>query len=144
LLTAYEGQKLLVIWIDSQTGRTLWQRSIVKERSERRSLMNDPATPTPVTDGENVYAFFSDFGLISYDQEGSERWRVTLGPFTPPHGMATSPILAERNVILVADQAEGSYIAAFNKNTGRLSWKTRQWLLTERCSLLVRQGRSRL
>jgi outer membrane protein assembly factor BamB len=123
-LTAYEGQKLFVICVDSQNGRTLWQRNIIKERSERRSLTNGPGTPTPVTDGENVYAFFSDLGLISFDPKCTERWRVTLGPFTPPHGMASSPILAERNVILVADQAEGSYIAAFDKNTGRLSWKT--------------------
>jgi outer membrane protein assembly factor BamB len=38
--------------------------------------------------------------------------------------MATSPILVDAKIILVADQAEGSYIAAFDARTGRLAWKT--------------------
>jgi outer membrane protein assembly factor BamB len=123
-LTAYEGQKLFVICLERSTGKELWKRSIVRTRSERKSQGNDPATPTPSTDGENVYAFFSDFGLISCDRQGAERWRVPLGPFTAPHGMASSPILADDKVILVADQTENSYIAAFNQNTGRLAWRT--------------------
>jgi outer membrane protein assembly factor BamB len=123
-LTAYEDQKLLVICLERSTGKELWRRSLVKNRSERRSAGNDPATPTPSTDGKNIYAFFSDFGLISYDPQGMERWRVALGPFTVPHGMASSPILADGKIILVADQAEGSYIAAFDQNTGQTAWKT--------------------
>jgi outer membrane protein assembly factor BamB len=123
-LTAHENSMLLALCLDRRTGAILWQKSVTKERTERRSLMNDPATPTPVTDGKNVYAFFSDFGLISYRSDGTERWRVPLGPFTPPHGMATSPILVEAKIILAADQTEGSYIAAFDTNTGRLAWKT--------------------
>ena len=51
-----------VLALDGNTGKILWRSSIVKERTERRSLMNDAATPTPVTDGKNVFAFFSDFG----------------------------------------------------------------------------------
>ncbi|HEX2523681.1 MAG TPA: PQQ-binding-like beta-propeller repeat protein, partial [Terriglobia bacterium] len=123
-LTAYEDSNLLVLCLDRATGETLWRSSVVKERTERRSLMNDAATPTPVTDDRNVYAFFSDFGLLSYGPDGKERWRVRLGPFTAPHGMATSPILAGARIILAADQAEGSYIAAFDKDSGRLAWKT--------------------
>ncbi|MBI3653786.1 MAG: PQQ-binding-like beta-propeller repeat protein [Acidobacteria bacterium] len=123
-LTAYADQQLLVLCLDRKTGKTLWQKSIGKQRSERRTVRNDPASPTPVTDGKNIYAFFSDFGLISYDFQGQERWRIPLGPFKVPHGMATSPILADARIILVADQTEGSYIAAFDKDSGRLAWKT--------------------
>lgn len=125
-LTACEGEKLIVICLDRQSGKTLWQRSVVKHRSERRTVRNDPATPTPVTDGKNVFAFFSDFGVISYDSQGTERWRVTLGPFKVPHGMASSPILADAKIILVADQTEGSFIAAYDKNTGQLAWKIKR------------------
>jgi outer membrane protein assembly factor BamB len=124
LTAAYAGQQLFVICLDRSSGKELWSRTVVMERSERRTAPNDPATPTPVTDGENVYAFFSDFGLISYDPRGTERWRVALGPLTAPHGMASSPILADGKIILVADQAEGSHIAAFEKDTGRPAWKT--------------------
>jgi outer membrane protein assembly factor BamB len=123
-LTAYDDKKLLVICLERSTGKELWRRGIIKNRSERRSAGNDPATPTPATDGKNVYAFFSDFGLISYDPQGTERWRVALGPFTVPHGMASSPIAADGKIILVADQAENSYIAAFDQKTGQTAWKT--------------------
>jgi outer membrane protein assembly factor BamB len=123
-LTAYEDKKLVVICLERSTGKELWRRSIIKNRSERRSMGNDPATPTPATDGKNIYAFFSDFGLLSYDPQGTERWRVALGPFTVPHGMASSPIVADGKIMLVADQAENSYIAAFDQKTGRTAWKT--------------------
>jgi outer membrane protein assembly factor BamB len=102
----------------------LWRRSLTRDRSERRTSGNDAATPTPVTDGTNVYAFFSEFGLVAYGPEGVERWRTPLGPFNPPHGMATSPILCDGKVVLVADQVAGSYVAAFDTADGRLIWKT--------------------
>jgi outer membrane protein assembly factor BamB len=123
-LTAHGGPKLLVLCLDSQTGKQLWQREVLKPRTERRTAMNDPASPTPVTDGESLYVFFSDFGLISYGPDGRERWRAPLGPFMTPHGMSTSPILADGKVVLAADQAEGSYIAAYDMADGKLQWKT--------------------
>jgi outer membrane protein assembly factor BamB len=125
-ITAYTDQQLLVICLDRKTGKTLWQKSADKQRSEKRTVRNDAASPTPVTDGKNVYAFFSDFGLISYNAQGQERWRVPLEAFKVPHGTATSPILANNKIILVADQTEGSYIAGFDKDSGRLAWKTKR------------------
>src|SRR5213592_4278717 len=49
-------------------------------RVEKLDTRNGPAGPTPATDGVNVYVFFADFGLLSYDVDGHERWRVPLGP----------------------------------------------------------------
>jgi outer membrane protein assembly factor BamB len=77
-----------------------------------------------VTDGENVYVFFKDLGLISYDPAGKLRWRVPLGPFRNSMGLGASPILAGNSVILQADQLENSYLAAFDRNNGEIRWKT--------------------
>jgi hypothetical protein len=63
-------------------------------RHERKSKSNDAAASNPTTDGTNVYALFSDFGLAAYSLTGGERWRRPLGPFNPPDGMASSPVLA--------------------------------------------------
>jgi outer membrane protein assembly factor BamB len=38
--------------------------------------------------------------------------------------MGVSPIVVEHNVVLVVDQSRDSYIAAFRKTDGTLSWKT--------------------
>src|SRR6266542_6122707 len=113
-LTAAEGERLLTLCLDRHTGKLLWKRELPKSRTERKSPPNGPASTTPVTDGENVYSLFSEFGLVSYTAGGKERWRVPLGPFTPPHGMAASPILAGGKLIVVADQISASYIAAFD------------------------------
>jgi len=76
-----------------------------------------------VTDGENVYVFFKDFGFVSYDAKGNLRWKTPLGPFTNMQGLGASPIIAGDSLILVADQWEHSYIAAFNLSSGEMRWK---------------------
>ena len=48
-----------------------------------------------MTDGANVYAFFQEFGLISYTADGKERWRLPLGPFNMFYGFGASPILVD-------------------------------------------------
>jgi outer membrane protein assembly factor BamB len=123
-LTGYEGSNRLVVCLDRATGAELWRRAIPAPRTEKRNRLNDPAAPTPATDGENVYAFFAEIGLVSYGPDGSERWRVPLGPFASEHGMAASPIVVDGNVILLADQLDGSFIAAYRASDGKVAWKT--------------------
>ena len=86
--------------------------------------MNHSAAITAVTDGENVYSFFKDYGLISYDPEGNVRWKAPLGPFSNSMGHSSCPIVAGDNVVLVIDQMVDSYIAAFDRRNGEIRWKT--------------------
>ncbi|HKG79528.1 MAG TPA: PQQ-binding-like beta-propeller repeat protein, partial [Pyrinomonadaceae bacterium] len=99
-VTAHNNSKLLVICLDRQTGKILWQREVPRSREGRLQNVNGPASPSPVTDGSNVYAFFQDFGLISYDRAGKERWKLPLGPFNMFYGFGASPILVDDKIIL--------------------------------------------
>lgn len=121
-LTAEEGDKLVVLCVDRKTGKTVWERSIGRPRREFRHSLNSGAASSPATDGENVYAFFADFGLISYDRNGKERWRKPLGPFTSLWGMAASPVLSGGAVVLQMDGLGESSIAAYEQRTGKLRW----------------------
>ena len=123
-LTGFEKEKLFTQCFDRETGKLVWEG--VENRTYRRdgNRLNNPAAITPVSDGENVYAFFKDFGLISYDPAGKLRWRVPLGPFINTVGLGASPILAGDSIVLVADQLRGSYIAAFDRSNGEMRWKT--------------------
>jgi outer membrane protein assembly factor BamB len=123
-LTAFEGGKLFTQCFDRQTGKLAWERFVERPRAESANALNHPAAITAVTDGENVYSFFKDYGLISYDPEGNVRWKARLGPFSNSMGHSSCPIVAGDNVILVIDQMVDSYIAAFDRRNGEIRWKT--------------------
>jgi len=122
-LTAYEADKLLTISLNRATGKILWRREAPRDRKETLDPRNSPASPTPVSDGKNLYVFFGDYGLVSYSLDGAERWRTPLGPFSNVYGIGVSPVLIDDKIILTIDQASGSYIAAFGQNDGRQRWK---------------------
>ena len=123
-VTAHDKDKLFVIALDRQTGKILWQREVPRAHSGRLQNVNGPASPSPVTDGTNVYVFFQDFGLLSYDAAGKERWKLPLGPFNMFYGFGASPILVDDKIILPVDQDNPtSYLIAVDKNTGKLRWK---------------------
>jgi outer membrane protein assembly factor BamB len=122
-VTAFEGDKLFVIAVNRKDGGIAWQREVPRTRADRIQKPNNAASPTPVTDGGNVYAFFQDFGLISFDEKGRERWRLTLGPFNVYYGFGASPILVDDRIILACDQDATSYLIAVNRNTGRVLWR---------------------
>ncbi len=115
--------RLLTLCLDRRTGAVLWRREAPRPRRERFQPTNSAASPSPVTDGRNVYAFFGDFGLLSYGPDGNERWRAPLGPFNNVNGHGSSPILAGDLLILLSDQDSNSYLVALDKDTGRVRWK---------------------
>jgi outer membrane protein assembly factor BamB len=119
-----ENHKLFVICLDRQTGKLLWQREVPRSGEGRLQNVNGPASPSPVTDGSNVYVFFQEFGLISFDRAGKERWKLQLGPFNMFYGFGASPILVDDKVILPVDQDNpSSYLLAVDKNSGKVRWK---------------------
>lgn len=118
-----EGGKLLTIALDGNSGKILWRREAPRPRLERYQPTNSPASPSPVTDGENVYVFFGDYGLISYTKDGDERWRYPLGPFNNVNGHGSSPILAGNRVVMLCDQDTGSYMIALDKESGEVGWR---------------------
>src|SRR5690349_15927962 len=124
LLTAAEGKKRTVICLDSGTGKRVWARSVEVTDPHHRHPLNDSASPTPLTDGSNVYAFFPEYGLVAYDLSGTEKWKRTLGPFVSLHGISASPVLSGSRIILLIDQALGSFVAAFRTEDGREEWRT--------------------
>ena len=117
-LTTSQGDELVTISLDAKTGKEVWRRQIRRVRTHKIYPANDPASPTPVADEAGVVAFFPDFGLVAYANDGTETWRHPLGPFRNFYGMAASPILADGMVVLVCDQAAGSFVLALERTSG--------------------------
>ena len=122
-LTATETDKLITLALDRKTGKILWRRDVVRARHMPIYKANDGASPTPVSDGKNVYVFFAELGLISYGPDGKERWRVPLGPFNSFYGMGGSPVLAGNTLVMVCDQRTGSFIIAIDTRDGKTLWQ---------------------
>ncbi|PYT31009.1 MAG: hypothetical protein DMG57_06395 [Acidobacteria bacterium] len=117
-------KKLFTMCLNLKTGKMEWQRAAQRARRTKSQGTNTPVSPSPVTDGRNVYVFFEDFGLVSYAPDGSERWRQPLGPFNNPYGMAASPILSDGKVIQRCDQDTNSFLIALDAKDGHVLWKT--------------------
>lgn len=109
---------------DAATGEPQWKLSIPSsEVKVSFTPPNGPATVTPITDGERVFAFFPDAGLIAAKVDGTELWRLPLAPSGGMHGIASSLTIAGDKLILLADVLEGSFIAAYECESGKPVWK---------------------
>ena len=123
VLTGADGEELVVVCVDAKTGRQLWKRVAPRSRREIFNPRHGPATPTPVSDGEAIYAFFPDFGLLAYSLDGDELWRRELDSFSSVQGMASSPVYSDGKLALLVDQTVGAYLAVFDAKTGRELWR---------------------
>jgi len=123
-LTSFDKTKLETLCIDRQNGQILWRQKAPVEKFETTHQLGNPATPTPTTDGKNVYVYFGSFGLLTYDFDGKEQWRKPLNTPEVEWGVGASPIVEGNLVILNCDQDLGAYLLAVNKHTGKTVWKT--------------------
>lgn len=123
-LTGYDGSKLETFCLDRKSGKVLWRKQAPAETIEPAHPTGSRASPTPVTDGNRLYVYFGSYGLLAYNFDGQEQWRV---PFPQPmveFGSSASPILADGKLILLCDQDLGSFVTALNPADGKTLWRT--------------------
>ena len=125
-LTTYrpEARELAVEAHDETDGKLVWRSSLKPQSLEQTHVLGNPATASVACDGERVFAFFGSAGLFCYDLEGRKIWEQRLGPFRDEYGAGSSPILFEDKVLLNQDHDTDSFLAAFDRASGRLLWKT--------------------
>jgi outer membrane protein assembly factor BamB len=125
LTTAQEGgRRLSLLSYHRGDGKLLWETPIPQDGVEQVHGKNGHASATPVTDGKLVYASFGTHGLFAFDFDGRIVWHREVGSLDNYHGTAGSPILYEDSVILYQDHRGPSFVAAFDKNTGKKKWRT--------------------
>jgi outer membrane protein assembly factor BamB len=120
--------------LDRTSGKVVWEREAFKGAPiTKRHTKSSQANATPVTDGRHIVAVFGSIGLmVCYDMEGTLKWKKDIGVldsgwFLDPSyqwGHSSSPVIYRSSVILQADQARGSFIAAFDLADGRELWRT--------------------
>ena len=124
-LLGYRGYRgrLLVLCLDRATGKVRWEREVPAATIEKVSGVNQPASPTPVTDGVSVFACFGSHGLVAFDFEGNKLWELELGPYPNHMGSASSPILFGDRVLLNVETDGPDFLLAVDKQSGKEIWR---------------------
>jgi outer membrane protein assembly factor BamB len=109
-------------------GRQLWEYRLpaVGQLSPVHQKHN-LASPSPVTDGEMIYAWFGNGQIVAVNMEGKLVWQRHLGkevsPFEIEWGHGSSPALYRDLLILECDHIPASYLIALDKKTGKEKWR---------------------
>lgn len=118
----------LVSAFDRGTGRRMWQFELPGEGPlpsvhEKHNL----ASPSPVTDGERVYAWFATGQIAAVDLSGKLVWKTNLGAtygaFEINWGHGSSPTIYRDLLILLCYHERASYLLALDSRTGAVRWK---------------------
>jgi outer membrane protein assembly factor BamB len=121
-----DGQNCKVICVDRTKGKLLWERAVKSSNPGQHHKMNSFATPTCVTDGERVIAFFGAGGMHCFDLDGKKQWSKDLGELPGSWGIAASPVIVANKVIQNLDAVGASSLVALDKLTGETVWSTKR------------------
>jgi outer membrane protein assembly factor BamB len=119
---------LAVEAFERKTGRRLWtyRTEAVGDRPDNHEKHN-LATPTPVSDGKSIFAWFGNGQIVALDMKGQEIWKRHIareyGSFLNLWGHGSSPVLHKDSLILLCDHLPASYLLSLDAATGKERWK---------------------
>lgn len=128
-LNVAEGDDLSLWCVDRSQGTVMWKRHLgggnVKMRKQNMS------SPSPVTEGKNVYVMTGTGVLKAFDFQGQELWARDLqkeyGPFGLNWGYASSPLLFEDSLYVQVLHGmktdDPSYVMRIDRKTGKNVWR---------------------
>lgn len=133
-----------LVCVDARTGKLVWDKSIPgpleKPARQVQIKQHGFASPTPVTDGKTIYAYFGRAGVVAFDLQGKVLWQTDLGNPSKDApaatnavkqkgkvldlrwGSAASPVLHD-GLVIVNGSEESNSIRALDQKTGKLVWK---------------------
>ena len=116
-----------MLCFDLKTGKKLWERQVQATGGTQCHPKTNMAAPTPVTDGQRVYALFATGDLVCYDRDGDLIWyRSLVGDYPTVGnnvGMASSPTLHGDTLLVCLENAGESFAAGIDKLTGMNRWR---------------------
>ena len=142
-----EKEQRILLCLDRRTGRELWRRVVIKSGLETLHRLNSRASGTPATDGKLIFATFMKIDgrkvpapnvgaarlitpgtivVAAFDMDGRQKWNVEIGEFISAHGFNSCPVIYEDLVIINGDHDGKSYMAALDRETGKVRWKVKR------------------
>jgi outer membrane protein assembly factor BamB len=122
-----EKYQFLVLCLDRNTGKTLWQKTACEAVPHEGHHPNHGyASASPVTDGQWLFAYFGSRGLHAYDLDGSFKWSKDFGQMKTrsAFGEGASPALhGDTLIVNWDDETDKDFIVALDKRDGKQLWK---------------------
>ncbi|HUY89963.1 MAG TPA: PQQ-binding-like beta-propeller repeat protein [Pirellulales bacterium] len=121
-----QGKSLGVAAVDVKSGKIVRQREILTTDVVLSvNAKNSHASPTAVLDGDRLYVHYGSSGTACVSTADAQPlWTNTDLKVDHQEGPGSSPILWGDLLIVHCDGRDLQYIAALDKRTGRLAWKT--------------------
>ena len=107
-------------------GSERWRKT-VGELAPPKHRKASGANPSPISDGQRVFAYFKSGDLAAFTLEGEPLWSTNIqdayGENTLWWDLGTSPVLAGGHVVITVMQTGPSFLVALDPATGEVAWK---------------------
>jgi len=124
LTAGVEGQDTVIAY--DWSGKQIWQKQLGPETAGKHKNASG-SNSSPTTDGSAVFVFFKSGRFAALEMDGTVRWQTNLferfGEDNRYWDFGTSPVLTKKDVVMAQLHDGDSWLAAFDKVTGKLSWK---------------------
>ncbi|MDX1314291.1 MAG: PQQ-binding-like beta-propeller repeat protein, partial [Eudoraea sp.] len=87
--------------------------------------INGYASPTVTSDGQKVFAEFSEFGMVAYELDGRKAWVFRHEPIKWFYGGSCSPVMHDSTIILIVNPDEDCRIVGLDPESGDSLWNIR-------------------
>jgi outer membrane protein assembly factor BamB len=118
--------QFVVLSVDRNNGEIRWQTKVREELPHSSThKFGSWASNSPITDGENIYAYFGSHGLYCLNFQGEVQWERDLGKMEKvmSFGEGSSPTLYQNKLIILRDHQGQSMLHVLNKKTGEIIWE---------------------
>ncbi len=125
-LTVLDSVSLRVLCVDKANGKVLHDIEVLNIKDPQWAhQLNSYASPTSIIEGGHLYAHFGSFGTVCLDTTTQKvLWKNEELHVMHENGPGSTPVLWRNMLIAHFDGSDQQFIAAFDKATGKLAWKT--------------------
>jgi outer membrane protein assembly factor BamB len=124
-----EPDKIFLLAVNREDGSIRWRQQI--DSGNQLFRKQNSASPSPITDGKNVWIMTGNGVFTCFTMDGDEVWKRDIqadyGRFGINHGYASTPLLHGQRLYIEVLHGyktdDPSYVFAVDKNSGKTIWK---------------------
>jgi outer membrane protein assembly factor BamB len=117
---------LYTMAIHRKNGEIIWKDSISPAGYYDLHPVNGYANPTVASDGERIFAYFPNYGLIAYDLNGTRSWDFHIEKVGETRWAGScSPVVLDSLILMDVSAYNDPRILALDCRTGNSQWVIR-------------------